>query len=54
MKNIAQNIFWIVITALVLYIVLSKLEVNTTRCVLSVEQIEKILKSGEVIEYEIN
>lgn len=54
MKTIAQILFFVVIFVLSMYIILSKIEQTNSRCVISVENIEKILKSGEIIEYESN
>lgn len=54
MKNLAQNIFWLIIVSFIVFIVLSKIEQNTVKCVDSIADIDKKLISGESFVYEIN
>ena len=54
MKQFILNIFWILFIAFVFMMVFKRIEDTNRRCVVGIEKIESILKSGEVIEYESN
>ena len=54
MKNLIQNIIFILLAVSIFFIVLKRIEETNRKCTVGIERTESILRSGEVIEYESN
>lgn len=54
MKNLAQNIIFILLAVTIFMVVIKRIEETNRRCTVGIERIEQILRSGEIIECESN